>query len=111
MKHEDWVKKFKFLMSKCLIPVPEDYYGIPVRLTAREYALLEYLMRNAGRVLSRTQVLEHVWDDAFDPVGNVVEVLIRRVRRRIVRDGVTPLIHTVRGHGYLLAESSPADGD
>ncbi len=74
-----------------------------IKLTAREYALLEYLMRNPDRVVSRAQILEHVWDDNFDPVGNVVDVLIGRLRRKVDTPGLPPLIHTARGAGYLLS--------
>ena len=80
----------------------------PVILTAREFALLEYLLRNPKLVLSRAQILEHVWDDNFDPVANAVDVLVGRVRRKIDREGLIPLLHTVRGVGYVLAERPPA---
>ena len=83
--------------------------GRGIRLTAREYALLEYLLRNPGRVLERGQILEHVWDDNFDPVGNAVDVLVGRVRRKLDPDGTRPLIHTVRGMGYVLASKAPTD--
>lgn len=79
----------------------------PVRVSAREYALLEYLLRNPGRVLSRAQILEHVWDDNFDPVANAVDVLVGRVRRKIDADDGRPLIHTIRGAGYVLSETAP----
>jgi two-component system, OmpR family, response regulator MprA len=78
-------------------------------LTQREFALLEHLLRHARRVQTRAQILEHVWDDNFDPVGNVVEVLIARLRRKVDRDGATPLIHTVRGVGYVLTDLPPND--
>ena len=83
--------------------------GTEIRLSAREYALLEYLMRNPNRVLSRGQILEHVRDDNFDPVGNAVDVLIGRVRRKLDPTGAAPLIHTLRGMGYLLAATPPGD--
>ena len=83
--------------------------GRQIKLTAREYALLEYLMRNAGKVVTRAQILEHVWDDNFDPVGNVVDVLVGRVRRKVNAPGQQPLIHTARGAGYRLSEQSDAD--
>jgi len=76
-------------------------------LTHREYALLEHLLRHPRRVQTRSRILEHVWDDNFDPVGNVVEVLIARLRRKVDRHG-PPLIQTVRGEGYMLAAT--ADG-
>ena len=84
--------------------------GMTIRLTSREYALLEYLMRNPERVVSRSQILEHVWDDNFDPVGNAVDVLVGRLRRRIHPDSEVPLIHTVRSRGYVLSLAEPADG-
>lgn len=76
--------------------------GREIRLTAREFALLEYLMRKEGYVVTRAQILDHVWDDNFDPVANAVDVLVGRVRRKIDLNGLTPLIRTVRGVGYLL---------
>ena len=76
-------------------------------LTSREFALLEYFMRETGRVLSRGRILEHVWDDNFDPVGNAVDVLVGRVRRKVDVAGARPLIHTVRGVGYVLTPEPP----
>jgi two-component system copper resistance phosphate regulon response regulator CusR len=84
--------------------------NLTLRLTAREYGLLEFLLRNPRRVVSRAQILEGVWDDNFDPVANVVEVLIARLRRKLDAPGLTPLIHTVRGMGYLLSDRAPAYG-
>jgi len=78
-----------------------------LRLTSREFALLEYLMRETGLVLSRGRILEHVWDDNFDPVGNAVDVLVGRVRRKVDGAGARPLIHTVRGVGYVLTADPP----
>ncbi len=83
----------------------------PIRLTAREYGLLEYLLRNPRRVVSRAQILEHVWDDNFDPVANAVDVLVGRVRRKVTPSGANQLIHTVRGGGYMLADRSPDDAN
>jgi len=68
--------------------------SVPVVLTQREVALLEYLLRNPRRVVSRAQILDHVWDDNFDPVANAVDVLVGRLRRKIDRAGLTPLLHT-----------------
>ena len=75
---------------------------IKIELQAREFALLEYLMRNAGRVVSKTMILEHVWDYNFDPQTNVVDVLVCRLRNKVDRDFDTKLIHTLRGQGYVL---------
>jgi two-component system, OmpR family, response regulator len=71
-------------------------------LRPREFALLEYLMRNAGRVVSKTMILSHVWDYNFDPRTNVVDVLVHRLRDRIDKDFDRKMIHTVRGMGYVL---------
>ena len=84
--------------------------GTSIRLTSREYALLEYLMRNPERVVSRAQILEHVWDDNFEPVANAVDVLVGRLRRRIHPNDAVSLIHTVRSRGYVLSLAEPADG-
>ena len=65
--------------------------------------LLEYLMRNAGRVVSKTMILSHVWDYSFDPRTNVVDVLVHRLREKIDRDFDHKMIQTVRGIGYVLA--------
>jgi len=72
-------------------------------LRPREFALLEYLMRNAGRVVSKTMILSHVWDYSFDPRTNVVDVLVHRLREKIDRDFDHKMIQTVRGIGYVLA--------
>ena len=74
----------------------------PLQLTAYEYRLLEYLMRNADRVVSRTMLLEAVWDYHFDPQTNVIDVHVSRLRQKIDRGHAQPLLHTVRGAGYLL---------
>ncbi len=76
-----------------------------VDLTAKEYALLEYLMRNSDRPLTRTLIIEHVWDIHFDSISNVVEVHINALRNKIDRGSATPLIHTVRGVGYVLTDA------
>jgi DNA-binding response OmpR family regulator len=76
--------------------------GRPVDLRPREFALLEYLMRNAGRVVSKTMILSHVWDYNFDPQTNIVDVLVSRLRDKIDRPFEHKLLHTVRGVGYVL---------
>jgi two-component system copper resistance phosphate regulon response regulator CusR len=75
-----------------------------VKLTAKEYALLEYLAREQGRVLTRSEIAEHVWDENFDPFSNLIDVNVNRLRRKIDDGFPTPLIHTRRGEGYMLAE-------
>jgi two-component system OmpR family response regulator len=75
---------------------------VVLELQQKEFVLLEYLMRNVGRVLSKTMILQHVWDYAFDPQTNVVDVLVSRLRAKIDRDFPTKLIHTIRGVGYVL---------
>jgi DNA-binding response OmpR family regulator len=71
-------------------------------LTAKEYALLEYLVRRAGEVVTRSEIAEHVWDEHYDPLSNVVDVYIQRLRRKIEEAGVDPPIRTRRGEGYQL---------
>jgi two-component system, OmpR family, response regulator len=78
--------------------------GRKIELQAREFALLEYLLRNAGRVVSKTMILEHVWDYHFDPKTNVIDVLVSRLRGKIDRDFDHKLIHTMRGFGYVLKQ-------
>lgn len=76
--------------------------GRQITLTAKEYALLEYLARNAGRVVGRAEIAEHVWDETFDPFSNLIEVYINRLRRKVDADSPKPLLHTRRGAGYVL---------
>src|SRR5512137_1778623 len=78
--------------------------GRPVEVTAREFRLLEYLMRHAGQVVTRTMLLENVWDLYFDPQTNVIDVHVSRLRQAVDRGFPQPLIHTVRGSGYVLEE-------
>jgi two-component system copper resistance phosphate regulon response regulator CusR len=73
-----------------------------VSLTAKEYALLEYLVRRIGDVVSRSDIAEHVWDEHYDPVSNVVDVYVQRLRRKLDRSGTDSLIRTRRGEGYQL---------
>jgi two-component system OmpR family response regulator len=74
----------------------------PIELRPREFALLEYLMRNAGKVISKTMILSHVWDYSFDPQTNIVDVLVSRLREKIDRRFEKKLLHTVRGVGYVI---------
>lgn len=78
--------------------------GKDIELTAKEYSLLEYLMRNAGNVVTRTMISEHVWDINFDTYTNVIDVYINYLRNKIDRDHKNKLIHTLRGRGYVLKE-------
>ncbi len=79
--------------------------GSRLELQPREFALLEYLLRNAGRVVSKTMIIEHIWGYDFDPLTNVVDVLVSRLRQKIDRDFEKKLIHTYRGVGYALKTS------
>ncbi len=79
--------------------------GKIIDLQPREFSLLEYLMRNAGRIVSKTMIMEHVWDYHFDPQTNVVEARISRLRDKIDRDADQKLIHTMRGVGYVIKET------
>jgi two-component system copper resistance phosphate regulon response regulator CusR len=83
-------------------------HGEPIRLTTREYALLEFLARRAGEFLGRAEIAEHVWDASYDPFSNVIDVYIRRLRRKIDRPGAGSLIDTRRGEGYSLVTSESA---
>jgi two-component system copper resistance phosphate regulon response regulator CusR len=76
--------------------------GSELLLTTKEYALLEFLAVNAGRVIGREEIAEHVWNDEFDPFSNLIEVYIGRLRRIVDRDHDPKLIHTIRGSGYIL---------
>jgi two-component system copper resistance phosphate regulon response regulator CusR len=76
--------------------------GQRIELTAKEYALLEYLLSGPGRVFSRTMILEHVWDQSFEGVTNIVDVYVRYLRRKVDDPFELKLIHTVRGVGYCV---------
>ncbi|MGD0397349.1 MAG: response regulator transcription factor [Syntrophobacteraceae bacterium] len=78
--------------------------GKKIDLTAKEYALLDYFIRNPGRVLTRTMIVEHVWDYNFDSMTNIIDVYVNYLRRKIDSDREHKLIHTVRGVGYVLKE-------
>ncbi len=82
-----------------------DAAGVPIELKPKEYALLEFLMRNTDRPLTKSLIIEHVWDIHFDSISNVVEVHINSLRNKIDKGFDTPLIHTVRGVGYVLTDA------
>ena len=73
-----------------------------IRLTAREYALLEFFARRPGEVIGRTEIAEHVWDEQYDPFSNVIDVYVQRLRRKLDATGERSLITTRRGEGYVL---------
>jgi two-component system, OmpR family, copper resistance phosphate regulon response regulator CusR len=79
-----------------------------ISLTAKEYALLEFLARNAGRVVGRSEIAEHVWDESFDPFSNLIEVYVNRLRRKLGDDDGKPLLQTRRGSGYVLGAATDA---
>jgi two-component system copper resistance phosphate regulon response regulator CusR len=81
-----------------------DRAGRQIVLTTKEFALLAFLARNEGHVVSRAEICAHVWDDNHDPYSNAIEVYVNRLRRKIDSISDTPLIHTRRGAGYMLAE-------
>lgn len=76
--------------------------GRSISVTAKEYALLEFLMLNQNRVVNREQIAQHVWDENFDPFSNIIDVYVRRLRTKIDAGFAEPLIHTRRGEGYIL---------
>jgi len=80
--------------------------GEPIVLQPREFRLLEYLMKHAGQVVTRTMLLENVWDYHFDPQTNVIDVHVSRLRSKIDKNFATPLLHTVRGAGYTIRDSA-----
>ena len=85
--------------------------GRPIQLTTKEYTLLEYLMRRQGEIVGRADIAEHVWDDSFDPMSNLIEVYIQRLRRKIDHDVPVTLIQTRRGAGYTIEPSGLAPDD
>ncbi len=84
--------------------------GRAIPMTTKEYALVEFLARNAGRVVGRAEIAEHVWDEEFDPFSNLIEVYVNRVRRKIDPKGAKPLLHTRRGAGYVLGPDAKIEG-
>lgn len=81
--------------------------GRSLSLTTKEYALLEYLARNSGRVVGRAELAEHVWDNSYDAFSNVIDVYVRRLRLKVDAGDLPPLIHTRRGAGYILGRAQP----
>jgi two-component system copper resistance phosphate regulon response regulator CusR len=77
--------------------------GAPITLTAKEYALLEYLVSRPGDVVTRADISEHVWEESYDPFSNLIEVYVQRLRRKLDAVGGSPLLHTRRGEGYVLS--------
>jgi DNA-binding response OmpR family regulator len=86
-------------------------HGIDVPLTTREYALLEFLARRSGRVVTRGDIAEHVWDNSYDPLSNVIDVYIRRLRTKLAPSGCESAIRTRRGEGYQLSVQGADDED
>jgi DNA-binding response OmpR family regulator len=85
--------------------------GRNIELTAKEYALLEYLARRAGEVVTRSEIAEHVWDADYDPFSNLIEVYVQRLRRKVDEGNPLRLIHTRRGAGYVLAARAEDEGN
>jgi two-component system copper resistance phosphate regulon response regulator CusR len=85
--------------------------GKPIPLTAKEYSLLEYLVMHEGQVIGRHRISEHVWDERFDPVSNVIDVYIRRLRKKVDAGFAPRLIHTRRGEGYVLTAQAGVASD
>jgi len=85
--------------------------GRAITLTAKEYSLLEFFVLRAGRLVGRADIADHVWDENFDPFSNVIDVYVRRLRRKIDEGFGRPLIHTRRGEGYILSADSQDEDD
>jgi DNA-binding response OmpR family regulator len=85
--------------------------GRRINVTAKEYALLEFLMLNENRVVNREQIAQHVWDENFDPFSNIIDVYVRRLRTKIDAGFAQPLIHTRRGEGYILTAERTSPND
>lgn len=80
--------------------------GRPIELTSREFSVLEFLMRHADEVVTRTMLAEHVWGDHYDSLSNLIEVFVNRLRRKTELNGAPRLLHTVRGAGYVLRQET-----
>jgi len=81
-------------------------HGVAISLTAKEFAILEYFMRHAGQLVTRTMLLDQCWDASYEGISNLVDVHVSRVRRKLESAGGTPLLHTVRGAGFVLDEQA-----
>ena len=84
--------------------------GRPISLTTKEFAVLEYLMRHPGEVVTRQKISTHAWDDNYDPASNVIDVYIARLRKKIDASGESPMVSTIRGAGYRLGPVSHGRG-
>lgn len=82
---------------------------VEIELTTKEYALLEYMMRNKDRILSRSMITQQVWKHNFDPESNIIDVYVKRLRAKLERPGQAPMIQSVRGVGYRLRDATPVD--
>ena len=91
------------------LPVRTDLFGRRVPLTTREYALLEYMARHAGRVITRADIAERVWDSSYDPLSNVIDVYVSRLRTKLAARGGHGVIRTRRGAGYVLSADNAVD--
>ena len=80
--------------------------GVPIVLTTKEFAILEYFVRHAGELVTRTMLLEHCWDESYDGLSNLVDVHVSRLRRKLEGGGRAPLLHTIRGAGFILDSRS-----
>jgi two-component system OmpR family response regulator len=108
-RHRDWVDVTRLELADLVLDLRTQKVsraGQTIRLQPRELRLLEYLMRHAGQVVTRTMLLENVWDFHFEPQTNVIDVQISRLRSKIDRDFELPLLHTIRGSGYKLSEAA-----
>jgi len=86
-------------------------WGKEIELTTKEYALLEYLMRNKNRIISRSMITQHVWKHNFDPESNIIDVYIKRIRSKIERPGSPRILQSIRGVGYRMRETEQPELD
>jgi DNA-binding response OmpR family regulator len=105
LRRDTSVKTSKLQLADLLVDTSSHRVtraGNTIEMTSKEYAMLEYFIRNPDQVLTRTMISEHVWDDEFDSLSNIIDVYIRRLRRKIDEGYQPRLLHTIRGSGYLL---------